>query len=197
MTFAITGNKPLAFIHVPRTAGRWTVEACQRIGLDVRRCGSQHEPYTDAIQHAPSGSMVFSIVRHPATWLRSWYVSTAAGGWLGWHNHTNVLMDYRADTFDEFAARCAEAPGLLTDIWSGYIPETRPVYILRQESIAHDLVEMLRARGIDFDWRTVIQTDAAQYKSDTPDITDATYTAIYEAERPLYLRFGYSMRPAK
>lgn len=194
MTFVINGRTPegesikAAFVHVPRTAGRWAVGACKAAGLSVSQCGYQHEPYQKAIAHIPAGAEVFTICRHPATWLLSWYTSTAVNGWKGWTNPTNELMEYQSPTFAEFVEKLR--PGHVTDIWRRYLGEG--ITVLAHESIAVSLVAFLNYLDFDFDRGAIAEYDATQFRSDHKDtITPELYRTIREKASALYVKFGY------
>lgn len=153
----IIDNK-VAFIHIPRTAGTWLVEACRAAGVHVKREHRQHADYMEAIGFIPDGMPVFAVTRPAAGWLYSWYCSTAAGGWRGWHNATNCLMRYRADAWEEFLAKYeAEGAGEVTAIWHAYLGPTvgAEMELLAQEDLPDGLWRLLDRHGIDADRQAI------------------------------------------
>jgi len=151
------------FLHLPKCGGTWVRQALAAAGLGPRE-EPPGEPHRIA---ATEGRFVFTFVRHPLSWYRSFWnyrLSTAASrdGPLDGHlremarraaepiDACLVDDDGRPRSFAAFAAACVERhPGFLSDRFALFAGESD--FVGRQESLCEDLVAALTRAGAAFD----------------------------------------------
>jgi len=106
-----------AFIHIPKCGG--TTVRSYLSGVEVgeimplgKDCAIR-SPFHRMPEKRPAGK-VFTVVRHPADWIRSY--------WLNCSSQTRFLDQYMSDDLDDFARRlCAGSPGYVSALYSAHI----------------------------------------------------------------------------
>ena len=142
--------------HPPKTGGNWVWLACEHAGLLPVYVSPKHIGPQDAPPAPPKIGV--SIVRHPLSWWRSVYqnrVEHWTSGKNGADLAGNKLVYYpginecRADTYAEFMRNILSANRV--GYWHGPYRHPCISYILKQESLATDLVRVLQLAGEVFD----------------------------------------------
>jgi len=179
------------FAHIPKCGGTWVRKVMEYMKLEITGdFGGNHAP-------APEGHpewTTFTFVRHPATWLASWWAHEMRHGWPddgplpeSWTGKTpyermvEVMGQYKSDDFNQFACALeAERPGYVSRFFKTFTANCD--VIGKQENLQRDLA-LIVGRGTDFGPYNV-----------TPDeyraiITPATHNFI-EMHEPMEW-FGY------
>lgn len=128
------------FVPVPKTGSSWVTQVMKDRGLGTRiRSGGKHEIYE---QHWFRDRTVFTVVRHPRTWLPSAYRYMRDGKpWQGLPGPASCLAGMRSDTFQGFVERVIARRGVVGAIFGAYTDVAQ--VILRNESLAEDLGKLL------------------------------------------------------
>lgn len=148
--------KEIHFLHFPRTGGSWT----RRVLKDIVRAGQLDLPVID-YGHDPPAEKVspsFTIARHVDTWLESWYklfrVSGSPGDRLPFYADL-IALDY--SSFPAFLdSYCVRTPGTVTELMNHF--RDRVDFVLRQEHLSGDLIDLLTA------WQVPFGADQVEFK---------------------------------
>lgn len=170
------------FLHVPKTGGVWITETLPQIGIavePVKPFVGKRSPKPFRGRHILPGHCCrvpwrqsFAFVRHPVSWLESFWRYTQA------HRHdrpsalTGGTAGFAFDEFVGYVIRCE--PALATRTFERYAgPEGLELvdHVGRQESLAADLVRILTACGHDL---TQQQVDTLQTASPRNTTSGAT-----------------------
>jgi len=159
MSVQLVGSNAL-FLHIPKTGGSWVEEALIRSGVQTEAPPTiQGVTYRHCLlpMFEKRYPFEFTFVRHPLSWYESWW-KFLAGTWTicepgVWHPQ-RTLERCSTDSFSEFIRLCIEhEPGYVSRMYEWYIG---PVgfefvnYVGRFESLADDLVHVLRLLGETF-----------------------------------------------
>ncbi|HAV78541.1 MAG TPA: hypothetical protein DCX53_14425, partial [Anaerolineae bacterium] len=110
---------------------------------------------------------IFSFVRHPFSWLESWfkYMSQPAQNWLNWGSeydmhkwHPNSILNEVGDPdFNQFIRNVImKRPGYVTELFGWYTtPEVD--FVGKQENIRTDLIHVLKELNLDFDENIILR----------------------------------------
>lgn len=115
------------FYHIPKTGGSW-IRQCLRDNMGGgHESGNPHgwlHPYEKDHPAQPfiKKGPFFTFVRHPATWLRSFWAHAGEGKWIGrdkndghWGTLCWVTKSCESGDFEEFALNVIEKlPGLVS-----------------------------------------------------------------------------------
>jgi len=147
------------FYHIPKTGGVWVREAMRNAGLTLRYCraaGETHE-WGLTVDHAvpadvwpryKRGKRAFCFVRLPVDWYRSyWCYSHARGA----RDRRFPIERVWSEDSDEWVNNVLRAfpGGFLTRLYRYYVDDVD--YVGRTETLAADLVRVLRQAGEAFD----------------------------------------------
>jgi hypothetical protein len=209
------------FLHVPKAGGTWVTRVLREAGLVRFRFSHKHGdlervvnfgnyyPWQYVKRTARAGPLLhrrvraaykFTFVRHPLAWYRSYFMYMVQLDWkrhggLGidpWHPYA-ALYDLRADTFAGFAANVVErAPGFVSAMYRRYT-EPGVDFVGRQESLASDLVHVMRARGYAFDEASVRsrRRENVSSRSRTLALPRDLRAALIASEAEAIQRYGY------
>lgn len=150
------------FVHVPKTGGTWVREvlranfpdATDDVAKDV---SAQH----GFAWHYQPTRITFAVVRHPLSWLMSYWRFMADRDWKPWETrrwHPCSLMGtenwpHECQSFNGFVRRLeAFQPAFVTRLFEWYLgPDSMPYYpgliVGRQESLLDDLTAALVMAG--------------------------------------------------
>jgi hypothetical protein len=165
------------FLHVPKTGGSWVTRVLESQGLIKRKIGGKHDDLDRVLRltqsrlplprplrrREPETPFTFCFVRHPLAWYESWftYMSAPKQAWRDWGARTSgftrdqhpvaVLNGCGADDFNRFVEKAiARRPGYVGELYGWYArPET--AFVGKQETLAEDLLAVLKQRGIAVD----------------------------------------------
>lgn len=147
------------FYHPPKRGGTWVYEACRNAGLVKRLVEPKHVGPHDA-----PAEVGFTIVRHPVTWWRSvyknrrrWWAKDGrdlAGRGLSYYPE---IDECKADTYPEFIRNVLERD-IVHFWWDERYRHPCIRYILQQENLRNNLVDVLIDLGEKFDPRVILGT---------------------------------------
>lgn len=181
------------FLHIPKTGGMWVRQVLTRLGI-CRKMAGYHRDLAHARNVWDDDIKCFTFVRHPADWLRSYWIDRLRAGWGG---DTAIGRMCGAATFEEFTAKYLRLlPGYITEYFRhfcGAEDDPNPPLVRLHRNLRQGLIEMLEILGEDFD-RDVILTEPIVNAA--PDeikrscvYPDGVYEAICEAERSIIKQF--------
>jgi len=156
----------LVFLHIPKTGGTFLRKALVTLGIPhtISPGGAPYEPYEharmDEARHR-YGKRVkcFMFVRHPLTWLQSYWADRMDKGWGG---DLAISHDCQCPTFNGFVARvCLLHPGFVSELFHEYTKceesgEEAPL-VLKCENLVGDLAQLLSCAREDFDPKKLAQ----------------------------------------
>jgi hypothetical protein len=182
----------MVHIHIPKTAGNWVRKALQRVTGPWKVVEGPFG-FEDKSAHGFPGKwnypIVFAVVRHPATWLRSaWGNRILEKGRpypeaVPWQTFCTITDPYLVDNFEKYVMNlCEYRPGVITWLFSAYTPPPVQVYRLGPElnnfidDLGGDLTELPRNVG----------------EVSHIEISQKVYDALYISERECYRRYGWA-----
>jgi hypothetical protein len=186
------------FLHAPKTGGTWVRQALRAAGLAAREWPDAPHCHAtrDDFRPAEYGDLpAFAFVRHPAEWLRSYWVYKMGVDWQRPNKFDRKLRDCRS-TFDGFVRGVLERepPGYVGRLFSRYLPAGDSLAIGRFERLPSELIRILHRFGESFDETAVrsrSRVNAGDYRRFRADYPPELYRRVMESERPLCERFGY------
>jgi len=127
------------FIAIPKT-GSSTIREILRLNFDTIV-----KPPNHGIPDDLDRPLIFTFVRHPVFWLRSFWNNRRRVDWvLGgmgsplWYNMTKELCPLREDNCDDFLIRVSmEKPGIVGDIFNDFM--VPGIQVGRTEFLNQDL----------------------------------------------------------
>lgn len=102
----------VVYLHCPKTGGSYFRECVRASGIEFVEWEPRHAALDVAKERAPD-ARVFCFLRHPESWLRSYWVDRMTKGWGG---DLTIAHACRAEDFNEFVA-------LVTSQFPGYVGE--------------------------------------------------------------------------
>ncbi len=177
-------GKNWSFIHIPKCSG-----SALRQHLDGYEFG-EFMPLgsscaVKSVLHRiprkrPSGR-VFTVIRHPAMWLRSYWFDQSPQR----INGKRYLHQFWSDDLDEFVANvCTGDPGYVGKLYRAHI-RYHNVHIFRLEN---GLGRVLKWLGSELKNVPVFNVSPLQ-----PKLSDKSLALVAQAERPVLQRFGYTL----
>jgi hypothetical protein len=172
------------FCHIGRTAGHWVRRTLEQQGLSRGNIAEFHD--------WPSRC----FIRHPLSWLRSYWMHQAQFGWEDFDEYSRRL---RSCHFEEFLERSLEAypEGPVSAVFAPFVAECS--FVGRQESLRESLIEALGKAGECFDPERILDLHAgipidqeirSYAKARLPILA-----RVMEVERELCERWGYADIP--
>ena len=173
-----------AFIHVPKCGGtaiRAILEGKE--SSDVMpmypRCTASHRFHWVAPKR-PAGC-VFMTVRHPATWLRSYWMHRMRHGWPP-NRHLNRLGSVN---FAEFVRRvCHHEPGYVSEMFDSYADAYEDIKVCRLEDGLTEAINQVTSS------RLVVPHE--NVAPDPPVISPQLLAMIAKSEEAALSRYGYN-----
>lgn len=186
-----------AFLHIPKTGGIW-VRSILHDMFRVELLGSSHiHDYDDARRMCPDGTRFFTFVRHPLTWLQSYWCDRQLVGWGG---DLKIAHHCVSNKFSIFAVNVETAyPGYIGDLFARYAKPD--VLIGKFENLANDLELAFKAMGASDKQIDTVRSRAGSRLnegSNRPDLaqkcvyTYAVREYVLEREHNTLERFGYT-----
>jgi hypothetical protein len=190
------------FLHIPKTGGSWVESVMQRLGIDaVNPKTLRTASWRHCLRHQflESFRSSFAFVRHPVSWYESWW-KFQAQTWVRWEpgvwHPQRGLERCASDDFNEFIHLCIEhEPAYVSRMYEWYIGPPGVQYVNRvgrHESLADDLVEILRSLGYEPDeavLRIHAPANVSAKKCGDPIWDPQLKRRILELEAPALKRF--------
>jgi len=164
-------GKRVLFSHIPKTGGQWVENVLNHLAGRKERIYPPAYPGIEARHAAPSQvrgkfDYVFTVIRHPLTWLESWYRYQMAAAkrrsTRHWRKYgitnihpiewANAIEPTKSHVFSEYIDNYLRlTPGGYSTMCDKFIgpPNSRDtsVIILKQESLRTDLLALLNRVG--------------------------------------------------
>lgn len=168
--------KKSCFIHIPKTGGSWVKQALIRANIEFDDFCIDNNVHI-GIKDCPYPKLPnFVFVRHPVAFYKSYWQLKMTCGW----DENNLFdMEYKTNIFHNFVIKVTrDHPGIYGNMIDTLIGDANNEieFVGRQESLAEDLIIILRKMGEDFD-EHFIRTTPLYNVSD-----DARYPALYNNE---------------
>lgn len=173
------------FLHIPKTGGTWITEVLYKLGLVEQEFSHQHanmvrvlhadkfppgkssegQPNKRLSQQIEISTFKFCFVRDPFKWYESWWKYMNTKGWNSWgrcddKNHWHPCLSINgtgSHDFDTFVENVIKIyPGFVTNLYNQYT-ENGIHFIGKQESLASDLVHVLKTMKLDIDPELIYQ----------------------------------------
>lgn len=175
--------KLFEFAAPPRTGSTWFIHAMAAAGLVTDHKNQVHVPFPDAEQTA----IRVSLVRHPCTWLRSYYGEIHPS-----ILHVDCVDTFRklpSSSFDDFVRKyLRRMPGGVDRMYSGYRADT----VLRMEDYPWNVIDLLESVGIPKEKReSCLRLPIVNASGKLPYWKPALRERVLEAERRLLDRYEY------
>lgn len=168
------------FIHIPKTSGGWVT----RNFSGVTRDGSAH-----GFPTRWDYSLIFTVVREPADWLRSVWANRIQERWqqypreVPWQAFCNIANQYQTSDFNQFARNIVTGyPGIVGWLFGVYSPPG--VKVVRYGEELHQFLRDLGCTPDTIKPHNVSSTHDFEMLPDTRHM-------IYEAEWFTYLKYGW------
>jgi len=198
MTALLLTESKTLYLHPPKTGGTWVGRALGRLHIDTRI-----PTIPDGVSriHPPLSAFagekhhcLFATVRHPVSWLVSWWRYQCRNKWRQyergkWHPMRSVAGIAGYD-FALFAEQwLAEARGFITRMFEWYVgPANGCVEVLRQESLESDLRKTLAGLGYNASGDLPKPAKVSQCPP-PPTVSESLRIEIEDPERPILERF--------
>lgn len=192
----------LIYLHVPKTAGKWTKSVLrpQLAGaklFNATNHGNEWARYGHPDFEDVRGleGFRFAFVRHPVEWWRSyWRHHQVRGGFK--NERLELVRLTRAETFDEYVDNVlTRLPGFASRMFARYVgePGDEVDFIGRHERMKEDLRTALDMAGLDVDAIDLSAPPTNSGGEDTEhfDFSPAQRAALSLAEAEGIERFGY------
>jgi hypothetical protein len=145
---------------------------------------------------------VVCVVRHPLAWYESWFRYSVGRNWPAfgeqgnlqdWHVNSDMAQAASED-FNEFVRKVnAHRPGYVSQLFARYTYNSG-AHVLKNESLADDLIDFLTDAGVSFDAEAIRQSGrhgespkiALHWEADVLDETVAF-------EQPAFRHYGYTV----
>lgn len=186
------------FCHVGRTAGHRVRQTLDELGLSRGEVAGFHDWPSRCWNIEPSliGTFTFCFVRHPLSWLRSYWMHQMQFGWEDFDEYSRLLRSWH---FEEFLERSIQTypDGPVSAVFAPFVTECS--FVGRQETLRESLVEALTKAGEHFDPARISELPAgipiedeirACAKASLPILS-----RVMSAERELCTRWGYTGIP--
>lgn len=126
------------FCHVGRTAGHWVRAVAEREGLAVGEIGGFHDWPSRLPLSSEELASIFSFcfVRHPLSWLRSYWMHNMQ---FGWNRQDSFAQQVLSTNFGEFIEKAISVfpAGPVSAIFFPFVSQCS--FVGRQENLVHDL----------------------------------------------------------
>lgn len=171
-----------AFIHIPKCGGktlRFYLNGHEEGGIMPMssKCAVM-SPLHRLPKKRPRGR-VFTVIRHPAAWLRSYYLDQSPQR-IGVERY---LHQYWSDDLDEFVANvCNGHPGYVSDLY--------------QASMRFHTIKVFRLEdglGRVLDWLKIRHGNIQRINAspDTPQLSDDAKALVAKTEQITLRKYGY------
>lgn len=175
MAFLLSNS---VFIHTPKTGGQWVAGVLEQTGLLKGTLGVVHATPQELAHEEEfrKRNVRFAMVRHPLSWYQSIWTHRMDEQWApvsarDWFSERSLEMwreftdKCRSETFDEFVRKCTThyPHGYVSALYDSYTQGC--TFVGRQETLAADLLTVLRGAGEQFDTDRIRETPDRNVRS--------------------------------
>lgn len=187
-----------ALLLAPKTGSTWCHKVLFEAGL-VRGVlyspESYPHPSAAQVKVAIGDRFLFCFVRHPVSWLRSFWAAAVRHKGQGVDRERFAFSPWRqfsnceAPTFAEFVAcYLRECPGAVGEFFHRYTVGAQ--FVGRQENLKNDLRSgLLLAERVDVGQAETPRINDAQFMDGIANLSSKAETAVCEAERDFIAEF--------
>lgn len=177
-----------------KTGGTWVRAALTNAGVLWDDVGDQHANYIESV-HLIQGD-VFTIVRHPFDWYKSFWAFRRYKGWGG-----NLPIGHGGciqRSLDHFILACVkDYPKFLTDYFATFAIDT--VMVMRNDTLAQNLCDVLAAIDEPFDKDKLLATPRQNEAGALPEygkheMSQICRTLLVQSEIDLFIRWGFEVK---
>lgn len=216
-------DKNVMFLHIPKTGGRWVTEAIKRLDLKCVEVGLMHgyiNPSHDRYKYKDktlaewaNECFVFSFVRHPFEWHRSYWAYTMGVRSVNkknglefwekfepnevWHP-THGICDCASSEFELYLRKVIHKHrGFVTNMFNRYLyrPNGKRIdYVGKQENLEEDFMFVLETNNILYDRDKILGINRVggskhRLKKRTEIWDNSTKEEIVRANHPIIKEF--------
>ena len=115
------------FLHIPKTGGQWVRSVLKSLEI---RCDEDPSYHGIPTETTVGDRVPYCFVRHPATWLRSYWGHRTREEWQAFPHvaddwpyqaMNDALDEFASPSFEEFAlAVCEKRPGIVGELFANY-----------------------------------------------------------------------------
>ena len=178
------------FFHIPRLGGRWVGCAITLAGVTpviTNHTGGNKNSYHEVgTQEDLTGKFLFTFVRHPVAWYRSYWSCRQEKGW-----RVDWIDKLRADTFEGFLENILESKqAWASDMFKYYIGNPKVMsYVGLNEDMANDLIKILNILKVDFDEKKILTIPPVNASYLEPTCSKEVIDKIIELEDDVITRY--------
>jgi len=178
------------FLHIPKTGGTWLSNYFRESGMIIEQSELAHINGSQ-IDVPNRTEVVFCFVRHPLTWLRSW-----------WQCKQKIVKDRRGGPIDkivdlpfkEFVDRfISDMPGHITGYFDGFTNYSH--FVGKQESLREDLIAFFKSANIKYNISLLYNKKNENVIPSTAKYTVEQSLKIMEMEKGMVNRYEYNYIP--
>jgi len=195
----LIGND-MALLHPPKTGGIWARTACASIGLPwMQHTGDGPKSCQHSDTPPPEDRATMVFVRHPVTWLKSYWMYHQRTGWMQYTDSPGFVFyaNYRCgEPFPAFVARYLDKmPGAIGRMFDRYTRSADAVGYV--ESLPKDLAMFINECHPEIDTKPILDLPrlnasfAAQKL--TVNYAPGQVDAVCRAEREFMRRWKYKL----
>ena len=182
----------LVFLHIPRTGGTFIKGAIRQLGIRFEVIEKSHLPWLEAQEIKPEADF-FTFVRHPATWLQSYWGHRMT---IGWGGDLTIAHEYQDDNFNRFTEKVeTDYPGFIEELYTPYLKEGMPIQVGYFENLTEDLHRILESAGEQSDLELI---ESIRPINVTPEnlkvqveYKPEVYSLVCDREKKIMERLGY------
>ena len=182
--------KGATFLHIPKTGGTWLSYYFRQAGMVLDESELAH--ISGAKMSAiDKNEVVFCIVRHPLTWLRSW-----------WQCKQKIVKDRRGVPIDKIVDHefnkfvelfIKDCPTFINSFFSSYTEYCH--FICKQESLREDLEALFKYAKINYDKKKLLSMENVNVIPSIEKYTIEQALKIMEIASGMAKLHGYNYIP--
>jgi hypothetical protein len=208
---ALLLNCGAIFLHVPKTGGCFISDVLEANNMAFGHIGEIHchlghafafeKWFRASHRYSRTNNPLFKFcfVRHPLSWIESWYKDMCGRDWRNWggdpyiYHPCSILDDCKAYDFNVFVENVLrKRPGFVSELYGLYANQGIH-FIGRQEKLVEDLMRVLQLLDLKIPEEHIRAFRPVNVSRPTqiqwrPDLKEE----MLRAEYPALQRFGYT-----
>lgn len=187
------------FLHIPKTGGTFVTNYFRETGMlreevKIEKFGRMiylaHIDGTHITDQAQN-DVVFCFVRHPLTWLRSYwqhrqFISDRSNGSI------DTIVDFPFDDFVEYFIR--DLPGYISLFFAGFADYSH--FIGKQENLRDDLNHLLKCMRVNYNYHWLFDRPQENVNVSIEKFSMKQALKIMKLEQAMVQRFEYNYIPS-
>lgn len=178
------------FLHIPKTGGTWLSEYLEESKMVRKKTLLSHGNGTQ-IEDQKQNDVVFCFVRHPLTWLRSYWqckqdvVKDRRGGSI------DSIVDLPFNEFIDLVIR--DLPGYVTSFFNGFTNYCH--FVGKQEQMRDDACNLFDMMRIRYNKQLLFNKPRSNVLKSEQKYTIEQAIKIMELEKIMVERYNYNYIP--